>query len=271
MPKPLFITKDVQGKRFLRSGRDKIVGDVIYHREQSYSHLNHKRDIIVWLPPSYKIDRTKHYPVLYMHDGQNIMDPKTAYIGVDWRVDETVSKLIKSNLMNEVIIVGIYNSPDRLEEYSDSVKGHHYLKYLATELKEFIDSNYRTLTDRENTSVMGSSMGGLISFLLVWIYPNVFSKTACLSSAFYFDNNKVFRMIEKYEGLKKHIKIYIDSGEDGKRDAQKMFSLLTSKGYIIGEDLDYYYDKGALHTEKAWGDRLERPLLFFLGKKSDGY
>jgi predicted alpha/beta superfamily hydrolase len=267
MTKLFLKTEIFKEKKARRSGRDKIIGDVIYHRGHSFSHLSYQRDIIVWLPPSYKLDRSKHYPVLYMHDGQNIMDPKTAYIGVDWRVDETISKLIKTNLMNEVIVVGVYNSPDRLEEYSDSVKGNHYLKYLSTGLKDFIDSNYRTLTDRENTSVMGSSMGGLISFLLVWNYPNVFSKAACLSSAFYFDNNKIFRMIEKYEGLKKHIKIYIDSGEDGKRDAQKMYSLLTQKGYIIGEDIDYVYDKGALHTEKAWGDRLIRPLLFFFGKK----
>lgn len=266
MNDPLKKTRYSRNKISARPGRDKIIGDVVYHRGHSYPHLNYKRDIIVLLPPSYKTDRSKHFPVLYMHDGQNIMDPNTAYVGVDWRVDETVNKLIKLNLLNEIIVVGIYNSPDRLEEYSDTIKGNHYLKYISTELKQFIDSNYRTLPDRENTAIMGSSLGGLISLMMVWNYPSIFSKAACLSSAFYFDNNKIFRMIEKYEGLKKHVKIYIDSGDDGKRDAQRMFSILTSKGYIIGEDIDYFYDPGAIHTEKAWADRLARPLLFMFGR-----
>lgn len=249
-----------------RRDRLKIIGNVRYHRQFYSSFLDNERDIIVWLPPGYQFDQTKRYPVLYMHDGQNIMDPKTSFAGMDWRVDETLTKLIKKNLIREIIVVGIYNTKDRLEEYSASPKGDKYIKFLIDELKSYIDKNYRTLKDSENTAVMGSSMGGLISFLIAWNHPDVFSKAACLSSSFYYQDDKAIEMVKKYNGPKKKIKIYIDHGEDGLVRGQKMFCTLTSKGYLIGSDIDYFYATGAEHNEKAWADRLERPLLFFFKK-----
>ncbi len=249
-----------------RSDRLKIVGTVRYHRNFHSEHLDNKRDIIVWLPPSYKTDARRHYPVLYMHDGQNLMDPKTSYAGMDWRVDETLSKLIKQNKIQEVIVVGINNTDDRLEEYSDTEKGRNYINFIISELKPFIDDEYRTLTDRENTAVIGSSMGGLISLLIAWNFPEVFSKAGCMSSSFYYHDDKALNMVKSYSGPKKNIKIYIDHGEDGLVRGQKMFCAFTKKGYLVGTDLDYFYAPGAEHNEKAWADRLERPLLFFFGK-----
>lgn len=249
-----------------RHDRLKIIGDIKYHRQFYSTFLDNKRDIIVWLPPGYQLDQTERYPVLYMHDGQNIMDPKTSFAGIDWRVDETLTKLINKNLIREIIAVGIYNTKNRLEEYSDSEKGHGYIQFLIEELKPYIDKNYRTLKDSENTAVMGSSMGGLISFFIAWTHPEVFSKAACLSSSFYYHNDKALEMVKKYNGPKKKIKFYIDHGEDGLVRGQQMFCALTSKGYIIGNDIDYFYAAGAEHNEKAWADRLERPLLFFFKK-----
>jgi len=249
-----------------RSDRVKIIGDVRYHRKIYFTHLDNKRDIIVWLPPSYKEDLKRSYPVLYMHDGQNIMDPKTSYAGMDWRVDEILTKLISHKKIQEIIVVGIYNTKERLGEYSDTEKGHRYVKFIVEELKPFIDSEYRTLTGRENTAVMGSSMGGLISFLMAWNHPEVFSKAGCMSSAFYYQDDKAIKMVKDYSGPKKNIKIYIDHGEDGRVYGQKMFCALNAQGYLIGNDIDYYYSPGAEHNEKAWADRLERPLLFFFKK-----
>jgi len=267
----------VKGKRNLskkrRSDKIKIVGDVRYHRNFYSSFLDNKRDIIIWLPPSYKLalqnrkDSRKHYPVLYMHDGQNIMDPKTSYAGMDWCVDETLTKLINQNKVEEIIVVGIYNSADRLSEYSDSEKGQNYMKFIIDELKPFIDAEYRTLADKENTAVMGSSMGGLISFLITWNYPDVFSKAGCLSSSFYYHDDMAIKLVKDYSGPKKNIKIYIDHGEDGLVRGQKMFCALNKKGYLIGSDIDYYYAPGAEHNEKEWAARLERPLLFFFKKQ----
>lgn len=245
--------------------KDEIIGKVEYHKEFASSILNNKRDIIVWLPIGYNPQKNpnKKYPVLYMHDGQNIMDPKTAYVGKDWRVDETVMKLIKQKKIKEIIVVGIYNTPDRLDEYSWSEKGQNYLKFIVTELKPFIDSSYKTLSDKDNTAIMGSSMGGLISFYAAWHYPNIFTMAGCMSSSFYYNNDKSLKLVQSYRGKKKQVKFYIDHGEDGLIRGQKMFCLLTQKGYVLGQDIDYFYAPGAEHNEKEWAARLERPLIFF--------
>ncbi|MCK6606423.1 MAG: hypothetical protein L6Q59_16120 [Ignavibacteriaceae bacterium] len=249
-----------------KEGRLQITGTVVYFRRFRSRYSLAERDIIVWLPPSYKKNTDKNYPVLYMHDGQNLMDPYTSFAGQDWRVDETVTRLIKANLINEIIVVGIYNTHDRLEEYSNGERGNNYRKFITEELKHFIDSNFRTMQGRENTAIMGSSMGGLCSFYTAWDYPGVFSMAGCLSSSFYFNEDNIFKMIESYKGEKKNIRLYIDSGEDGKKDAQKMYCLLTSKGLVLGDDMDYYYDRGAGHNEAAWANRLARPLIYFFGK-----
>ncbi len=255
-------------KRKKRIGKIKIVGDVCYHKNFKSEFLQNERDIIVWLPPGYKDDSERKFPILYMHDGQNILNPKTSFAGMDWRVDETATKLIKAGKLKEIIVIGIYNTPNRLEEYSDSVKGNNYLKFIIEELMPFIDSNYRTKTGNDNTAIMGSSMGGLISFLAAWKYPDIFGKAACLSSSFYYDDEKAIKMVKEYDGEKKKIKIYIDHGEDGLPRGQKMFCALSEKGFIIGTDIDYYYAPGAKHTENAWAERLERPLLFLIGIKN---
>ena len=249
--------------------KDEIVGKVEYHKEFVSSILHNKRDIVVWLPIGYNSQRNpnKQYPVLYMHDGQNIMDPKTAFVGKDWRVDETVMRLIKQKKIKEIIVVAIYNTSDRLDEYSWSEKGQNYLKFIVTELKPFIDSTYKTLPDKDNTAIVGSSMGGLISFYAAWHYPDVFSMAGCMSSSFYYNNDKSIRQVEEYNGPKKHIKFYIDHGEDGSLRGQRMFVELSKKGYVIGHDIDYFYAPGAAHNEKEWAARMERPLLFFFGNK----
>ena len=249
-----------------RTDTKAIIGNVEFHREIYSKILDKKRDFFVWLPPGYNLNPSKSYPVLYMHDGQNLIDPKISYAGKDWQVDETVTRLIKEYKIKEVIVVGIYNTGDRLEEYSDTEKGEKYLKFLIEELKAFVDSKYKTLPDPNNTAIMGSSMGGLASFLAAWKHPEVFSMAGCMSSSFYFNDDKIFKMLDEYDGSKKHIKIYIDHGEDGLIRGQKMFCKLTQMGYIIGTDLDYYFAPGAEHNESEWAKRLERPLLFFFGR-----
>ena len=269
---PLIIKRKmmkVAGKQKSVNSNPKIIGKVEYHRKFYSKALNNRRDIIVWLPPSYKKESHRRYPVLYIQDGQNIMDPRTAYVGIDWQVDETAMRLIKLGDLQELIIVGIYNTPERLEEYSDSTKGKNYMKFMVEQIKPFIDKYYRTLSGKEYNAVMGSSMGGLISFLLAWNYPDVFGKAACMSSSFYYDGDKAINMVKNYTGEKKKIKIYIDHGEDGLPRGQKMFCELSQKGYLIGTDIDYYYAPGADHTESEWAKRIPRPLLFFFGTRID--
>ncbi len=248
----------------------KITGTVEYFHNLKGNGIK-PRDIIVWLPPSYKTEKTKRYPVLYMHDGQNLFDPKTSAFGIDWQLDESADSLIKAGAIKEIIIVGIYNTSDRSIEYSDTKPGHEYMNFIIDSLKPFIDKNFRTLPDRKNTAAGGSSMGGLISMMMVWEHPEVFSQATCLSPAFQFADIDYVKKVEDYTGKKKQIKIYIDVGTIDldarlKPGVDKMISVLESKGYMPGKDLDYYAAEGATHNEAAWAKRNWRYLEFMFGK-----
>jgi predicted alpha/beta superfamily hydrolase len=247
---------------------ENIVGTVKYHRAMKGDGLNHPRDVIVWFPPSYDKDSLRRYPVLYMHDGQNVFDPSTSFIGYDWHVDEVADSLIKTGKMNEVIVVGIYNTPERADEYGDTKLGRAYMRFLVEKVKPMIDSMYRTLPDRENTAVMGSSMGGLMSFLLIWNYPEIFSMAGCLSPVF---REPLIRSVAAYEGADKKIKIYMDNGGVGLDDElQKgcdgMLQALYKIGFLMNGNLVWYKDSTAEHNERAWAARVWRPLTFMFGK-----
>ncbi|MGE5432174.1 MAG: alpha/beta hydrolase-fold protein [Syntrophomonadaceae bacterium] len=246
-----------------------VTGTLKYHRHLEWEGLD-PRDVIVWLPPSYEKDSERRYPVLYMHDGQNIIDPKTSSFGSDWQADETSDSLIKAGKMQDIIIVGIYNTKDRTEEYSYTDRGRSYMRFITEKLKPMIDQTYRTKPDRNNTATMGSSMGGLIAFMLAWEHPDVFSRAACLSPAFKIQELDYLPNITSYKGPKKELKIYIDNGGVGleKRllpGVEETVRVLKEKGYAEGDDLLVYYDKKAEHNEPAWAKRLHIPLQFFFG------
>jgi predicted alpha/beta superfamily hydrolase len=248
-----------------------ITGTVKYHPRFRSKKLNYDRDLIVLLPPSYNERKQKRYPVIYMHDGQNVFDPSTAYIGVDWQIDEVADSLWRKGELAEFIVVGIYNSPDRMEEYARTAKGEAYMNFIIHVLKPFIDRTYRTLPDRQHTAVMGSSMGGLISFYLVWLHPEVFYQAACLSASFLWKNGDSLHMVKDDNGTKKDIRIYFDNGSIGGEGQmtpyyKMMRDLLVAKGFTLGEDLEYFYDEGADHSERAWAKRVWRPVKFMFGK-----
>lgn len=249
-----------------------ITGKIKYHRNY-FSKFVQPRDIIVWLPPSYDSLLSKRYPVLYMHDGQNIIDPETSAFGVDWQIDESADSLIKKNLIEELIIVGINNTYLRSEEYSNTEIGSDYLKFITSELKPFIDNTYRTLSDCENSATAGSSMGGLISFILAWEYPEVFSKAACLSPAFKIDNINYIAPVLAYYGKQKGISFYIDNGGIGLEQAlqpgiDEMLEVLKSKGFVEGENILWIKDETAEHNESAWTERVPIFLKYFFPKSN---
>lgn len=249
----------------------RIVGAVEYIRGLNGEGLRYARDLIVWLPPSYKKNLNTRFPVLYMHDGQNVFDPATSYIGYDWHADDVADSLIRVGVLEEIIIVGIYNTPDRIPEYSDTDLGRKYLEFVVKRVKPMIDSTYRTLPDREHTGIMGSSMGGLISFLSVWWYPETFSKAGCLSSVFGRRRTEVLSDVEGYSGPRKPIRIYMDCGGEGgdemlKPGMDEMCDVLQKKGYAKGVDFVSFLDEKADHSERSWAARLWRPLMFMFGK-----
>lgn len=251
-------------------GQEDIVGHIEFHHEFYSISLKNERDIIIWLPPSYQ-SSNKKYPVLYVHDGQNLFSPHTSYIGHDWRIDEVLTELIKENKVEEIIVVGIYNNKDRLEEYNYfKTRGKKYVQFILKELKPFIDQNYRTKCDKTNTAVMGSSMGGLMSFQMAWHYPKIFGKAACISNSFWTDNRKIFETVANDNRDHKEQKIYIDCGCDEKqliRDNKEMCLLLRKKGFVNKKNLFCNFVKGGKHSEIDWSQRIDIPLKFLFGIK----
>jgi len=244
-----------------------ITGDVKYHKNLIGKNIL-TRDIIVWLPPGYNSLTNKYYPVLYMQDGQNIFDPSTSSFGIDWQIDETSDSLIKAKSINEIIIVGIYNTSRRSSEYNNNDTGYAYINFIINTLKPFIDSTYRTLSDKNNTAIGGSSLGGLISFIAAWEHPDIFSKAACLSPAFKISDIDFVKTVKAYTGLKKPIKFYIDNGDIGleKRlqpGVDEMLSVLRDKGYVDGKDIYCFQDFNADHNEATWAKRVYKFLEYF--------
>lgn len=255
---------------YLKDNERKITGLFEFFHKVTFPGLK-DRDVIVWLPPGYATEKVKRYPVLYMHDGQNLFDPTTSFQGIDWQVDETADMLIKNQVLNPIIIVGIYSTANRHDEYSDTPLGKKYANFLINKLKPFIDEKYRTLSDRENTASCGSSMGGLISFILAWEHSEIFSKAICFSPAFKIDKVDYVKKVDHYSGLKKDIKIYIyNGGLDLDKKLQpgidKMIYALIEKGYKPGNDFVKVIDKNATHNEQAWAKHFEQPLKFFYKK-----
>jgi predicted alpha/beta superfamily hydrolase len=251
-------------------GKDDIIGHIEFHHEFYSVNLKNERDIIVWLPPSYQSSNIK-YPVLYMHDGQNLFNPRTSFIGHDWKADEVLTELISNKKVEEIIVVGIYNNKDRLSEYNYcTTTGKKYAQFIIRELKPFVDQNYKTRSDRDNTATMGSSMGGLISFQLAWHYPKIFGNAACMSNAFWVNDRKIFDTVMKDNRGTLNQKIYLDCGCDEKqliRDNKEMCLLLRKKGFEQKKNLFCYFVKGGKHSEIDWAKRLHIPLKFLFGVK----
>jgi len=263
------INVNLWADQFERKIEGQITGIVKYHLNISADKIK-QRSVIVWLPPFYFIETEKRYPVLYMHDGQNLFDPRTSAFKIDWQLDETADSLIRKNLIESIIIVGIYNTPDRRSEYSENDTGYAYMKFIVDSLKTFIDKSYRTLPDAENTATGGSSMGGLVSFMLAWEQPDVFSKSICMSPAFKYKRFDFVDNVSSYSGKKKSIKFYIDNGGDEidstiQPGIDEMLLTLNEKGFNEGDDIYWIKDENAMHGESAWARRIWRALIFLFG------
>ena len=233
--------------------------------------LGSRRDILVYLPASY--DRSdKPYPVLYMHDGQNLFDPATSFAG-EWGVDTALARAPRKG--RRAIIVGIPNAGiDRIREYSPfadpRIGGGHgdaYLDWIEDTVKPLIDDRYRTIAAREGTGIGGSSLGGLISLYAFFRTPARYGFAAVLSPALWFGDARIFRFVEAATYVRG--RIYLDvgtrEGEGTLANARAMRDLLLAKGYRRGRDLMWVEDKGGMHNEAAWGRRLRGALPFLLG------
>ncbi|MCP5159656.1 MAG: alpha/beta hydrolase [Gammaproteobacteria bacterium] len=250
------------------------------------------RHVDVWCPPDNEMSSATRYPVIYMHDGQNLFDSALSFIGVDWGMDEAMMHLIRENRYPGAIIVGIWNSPLRLREYMPQKplilsQGQHilnrfmeqtggeplsdgYLKFLVDELKPFIDTHYPTLPDPAHTLVMGSSMGGLISLYALIEYPNVFSGAGCLSTHWPRGEAVLVDALGAALPRAGRHRLYFDYGTetldaDYEPWQQRMDQWLQAAGYREGQDWLTRRFEGAEHSERAWRARVHIPLGFLLG------
>lgn len=251
------------------------------------------RHIDVWLPPGYHEDNER-YPVIYMHDGQNLFDPVLAYDNVDWGVDEAISRLIATRGLHGAIVVGIWNSDFRWQEYMPAkplqgpamkrvradfvdVAGgpsiaDAYLKFIVEELKPLIDSRYRTRPDQPNTHIMGSSMGALISLSAISEYPHIFGGAGCVSTHWPAGGELlVDAMAASLPSLANH-KLYFDFGTETVDQAYEPFQRrmdehLQRAGYEQGRNWLTRKFEGAEHSERSWRERVDIPLAFLLSEE----
>jgi len=246
--------------------------------------LGKDRGVHVYLPASYRTDSRRHYPVLYLHDGQNVFSSgRTAptFGWGSWELNRTVDELCRKNKMQEIIMVGVDNSSARPEEYvgrrhqgefSPKTAFEKYEEFLTRELKPRMDSEYRTLPEAAHTAVMGSSLGGLCSLVLAWDNPEVFGAAASLSGAFtLLRPNLVDDVLRHYHGPPKPFRVYLDSGvvnstgsDDGRSRTEQVATELRRIGWAPA-DLHWFVDertltrpeleKSDLRPEK-WGEAM---------------
>jgi enterochelin esterase-like enzyme len=257
-----------------RVNHGQVTGTVKYHRGLTGAGLK-ERDLVVWLPPGYNKDSGKRYPVLYMQDGQNLFDPVTSAFGIDWSIDETADSLIRNKLIPSLIIVGINNTSDRMNEYLPGEKGESYMDFVVQKVKPFIDSAYRTRPEREYTLTGGSSAGGIISFMLVWEHPDVFTRAICMSPAFKepeagFPRWDYSVVVGNTKKPAKDLFFYIDNGGVGldgllQPGVDETIAALKRKGFREGRNLYYMNDTSAEHNEAAWAKRFPNALIVIAG------
>lgn len=250
------------------------------HTQFASRLIDDKHDFIVYVPQAFNHHPNRFFPVLYLHDGQNLFDPETSFIkGNYWRVGETADAMIEAGEVEPLVIVGIYNTgKKRIDEYTPvedaRLGGGHadaYGQMMVEELRPLVAHQYRTLAGPENRGMGGSSLGGLVSLYLGMQYPDVFGKLAILSPSVWWHNRAILRTVEQLR-QKTGQPIWLDIGtKEGKRaltDVRALKRLLIKKGWRAGKDLEYREIDGGKHTESAWAERVGPMLKFLFPRRS---
>ncbi|MFW5714009.1 MAG: alpha/beta hydrolase [Brevefilum sp.] len=256
------------------------------------------RDFWVWTPPEYEKQPKADFPVIYMHDGQNLFFPEKSYTHITWGVAEVITRLSNWGFIQPAIVVGIDNTKNRMGDYLPSRpfktpegqayinKLHEqsveelkmfdfvadkYLKLIVKEIKPLVDRTYRTRPEQKNTFILGSSMGGLISLYALVEYPEIFGGAGCFSTHWPILAQFTTPYLRKYLPVAGSHKLYFDYGT-GADDAQyapyqkEVDQVMQAKGYTQGVDWITRIAPGAIHHEQAWRSRIHLALRFFLYK-----
>ena len=238
--------------------------------------LDRQRTIRVYLPPSYAHGK-RRYPVLYMHDGQNLFDDATSFVG-EWGVDESMDALAKTRGI-EVIVVGIDNGQDkRINELSPwanprfgASEGRQYMDFVVGTVKPFIDGRFRTRPGREDTGIMGSSLGALASQYAIYQYPEVFSKAGLFSPSYWFSNEVYSFTAARH--LHPGTRVYLVAGDkEGDEPAATVANVRKMETQLraAGErrmSLFVAIRPGAEHKESFWKSEFPKAMIFLFGKR----
>lgn len=255
-------------------------GDIRMHANFESPQLENKRTILVYLPRSYEKNIHERYPVLYMHDGNNVFDVVGSANNMEWAADETAERLIEEKAIRKLIIVAIFNTDIRFKEYTPFADknygggdGDKYLAFVVDTIKPFIDKTYRTLPDRENTAICGSSLGGLISLYAVQKYPDVFGSAGVVSPALWWADREMLRILPA--DYRRPIRLWIDigtaegrsTGASGRttravEDCRALIALLEERKLKRGEEFVYEEIENGSHNERAWAARFDRILKY---------
>ncbi len=258
-------------------------GDLRIHPFRSRIFRN-SRYLRVWLPPGYDdpANAGRHYPVLYLNDGQNLFEPSTSFTGVDWQADEAANRLIRANAIPPLILVGIDNAgKERFREYMPNrslqpvmlrVQGKRYPRFLMKEVMPFVAGNYRVLTGPENTGLGGSSLGALIALYTAMAHPELVGRLLLESPALWASNRQIIRESRDITRWPGRIFLAIGTAEAGRRDrdqsavddVRELAGILRRSGFDE-KRLRLQIVEGATHHESAWAQRFPEALRFLFG------
>jgi predicted alpha/beta superfamily hydrolase len=236
--------------------------------------LANKRDIVVYLPAGYDERQDQRYPVLYMHDGQNLFEPGRSFIpGQHWQLAEAANEAIGTRTASPMMIVGIDNAgAARIDEYTptaDPKKGgggraDDHARMIEEELKPLIDQRFRTMPEGEHTSIGGSSLGGLAALYLALRRPHIFKSAAVMSPSVWWDNRVIVKEVENF-GDSERPRVWLDiggrEGAEALTDARLLRDRMLAKGWNR-DNFFYYEDRRGDHSERAWAGRVRQMLEF---------
>ena len=259
-------------------------GDLRLHEFHSRIFRN-TRFLRVWLPPGYNNaeNSERHYPVLYLNDGQNLFEAATSYAGVEWQVDETADRLIGEGAVPAMIIVGMdHATKDRLREYMPHrsmhpmmvrVQGRHYPDFLTKEVMPFVERAYRVATSPENTGLGGSSLGALIALYTVMVRPGVFGRLLLESPSLWASSRQAIKQSRTVRIWPERIYLAAGTAEAGSADRDRTvvddvreLAAILRRAVLSEKRLLLVIKDGAGHSESAWAERFPEALQFLFGQ-----
>lgn len=241
---------------------------------------------MLYVPPVVRDNALARVPLLVMHDGQNVFNASTAAFGVSWRAQPTLDRLVAQGSMQQVAVVAIYNTADRIDDYTyvfdptvpGGGKADAYLDLIEQKVLPYLQDNVPFLlnvSERANVAMIGSSLGGLLACYAGYTRPQVYGRVGCMSSSFWWDSNNfndsVVGVVTPPAPAVRPA-VYVDSGDsdqngcappqncDDRLQTIAVHAHLARLGWTPGKDLFYYLQKGGVHNEASWAARFNEPL-----------